>query len=151
MLLMKNIKTLFIILLSTFLLFLLGCSREETKKKIELKNPKTIRLIGDIAGLNYTCSSGKSGVTNTRGEITCESGDFVTLSFRSNVLGKVSMRRNITPYTIFPDNEEAAINFERLMQTLDTDGNLSNGIELNSDLLVSSQEIDFISPSFKQT
>ncbi|MBD3798254.1 MAG: hypothetical protein IE887_11160 [Campylobacterales bacterium] len=75
-----------------------------------------------VQGLSYSCSSGKSGVTNSNGEYTCNSGDDVTFSINGVVIGIVAAQATaITPYTLFPNNTAAAINLARLLQSLDDD------------------------------
>lgn len=77
-----------------------------------------------VSGLSYTCSpSAKSGVTNSSGEFTCDEGDTVTFKLGDITLGSaVSVTTTVvTPYTIFPDNEDAAINLAQLLQTIDSD------------------------------
>lgn len=89
-----------------------------------------------VAGLRYQCSSGASGITNTAGEFTCMSGDTVTFFLGNLELGSVQAEQTITPYSLFPDDPDAAINLARLLQSVDSDGDSSNGvIELNSTLV----------------
>ena len=75
-----------------------------------------------VQGLGYSCSSGKSGVTNSNGEFTCNSGDDVTFRINGVVIGTAAVQITaITPYTLFPNNTAAAINLARLLQSLDDD------------------------------
>ena len=77
-----------------------------------------------VSGLSYTClPSAKSGVTNSSGEFTCDEGDTVTFKLGDITLGSsVPVTTTvITPYTIFPDNDDAAINLAQLLQTIDSD------------------------------
>jgi hypothetical protein len=80
-----------------------------------------------VAGLNYTCSSGTTGITNSDGEYTCNVGDTVEFSLGGYMLGRTTASAGIvTPGTLYPDNEEAALNVAQLLQTLDNDS--SDGI-----------------------
>lgn len=90
----------------------------------------TGQIIDDpIQGIDYNCSSGSSGVTNTNGEYTCNVGDDVTFSIGPVTIGTLAAQSNfITPYTLFANDTLAAINFARLVQSMDSDGNASNGI-----------------------
>jgi uncharacterized protein (TIGR02145 family) len=103
-----------------------------------------------VAGLDYRCSSGDTGVTNTLGEYTCNEGDTVTFSIAGITLGSVTAQETITPKTLFPNNEEAALNLAQLLQTLDTDKDPNNGITLDSSLTsqLSSQTLDFNANDF---
>lgn len=75
-----------------------------------------------VEGLNYTCSSGKEDVTNALGEYTCNVGDKVEFSLGGYVLGSATASAGIvTPETLYPDNEEAALNVAQVLQTLDSD------------------------------
>jgi hypothetical protein len=75
-----------------------------------------------VQGLGYLCSSGKRDKTNSNGEYICNVGDNVTFFIGSVNLGTVAAQSAaITPYTLFPNNVDAAINLARLLQSLDTD------------------------------
>ena len=75
-----------------------------------------------VQGLGYLCSSGKRDKTNSNGEYICNVGDNVTFFIGSVELGTVAAQSAaITPYTLFPNNRDAAINLARLLQSLDAD------------------------------
>ena len=77
-----------------------------------------------VQGLGYICSSssGVRGATNSNGEYICNAGDNVTFFIGSVSLGTVAAQSAaITPYTLFPNNRDAAINLARLLQSLDAD------------------------------
>ena len=130
-----------------------GCSGSGSNTTTsKLLNPFTGAMVdSSVSGLNYTCSSGNSGVTNALGEFTCESGDTVRFSLGSIDLGEVPMQEFITPFTLFADSQEAALNLAQLLQTLDIDNDLSNGIVINTQLLETlGTNIDFRSTSFDE-
>lgn len=142
-------------------LVLSACSGESTNSDtnttpIEQNTPQLINPLTGIfvdsavAGLNYSCSSGNSGVTNSLGEFTCESGDRVSFSLGAIFLGELEMAEIITPLMLFGGNETAALNFAQLIQTLDTDEDLSNGITIDETLLASLETLDFTSLSFDE-
>lgn len=88
-----------------------------------------------VSGLNYECSpSGTLGVTDQDGKFTCDINDSVSFKLGNIPLG-VSVEINsgdvITPYTLFENNHDAALNLAQLLQTIDDDGDLSNGITPN--------------------
>lgn len=117
-------------------LIFVGCGSSSSSSKKELINPVTgVFVDSAVSGLNYKCSSGNSGVTNTLGEFTCESGDKVGFTLGSISLGEVTVAKTITPHTLFQDNEEAALNFAQLVQTLDSDGDPNNGITINEQVV----------------
>jgi len=75
-----------------------------------------------VEGLNYTCSSGAEGVTNSEGEYTCNEGDTVEFSLGEYVLGSATASSGIvTPVTLYPEDADAALNVAQLLQTLDSD------------------------------
>ena len=85
-----------------------------------------------VEGLDYSCSSGKVGTTNSNGEYTCYVGDTVTFKIGDLVIGSVQAQSEfVTPYTLFPDNNTSALNLARLLQTVDDDNNVSNGITID--------------------
>ncbi|MFT5661092.1 MAG: hypothetical protein ACI9TV_001738 [Sulfurimonas sp.] len=103
-----------------------------------------------VAGLNYTCSSGNSGTTNSLGEFTCSIGDTVSFSLGGTYLGEVPATAIVTPSVLFSGNPAASLNFAQLLQTLDSDGDPSNGIEIDEEQLASLGTIDFTSPTFDE-
>ena len=82
-----------------------------------------------VAGLSYSCSSGKSGVTDTNGRYTCDQGDTVTFSINGFVIGSATASDVITPDSLTSDTAQA-LNVAQLLQTLDADGDPSNGISI---------------------
>ncbi|WP_324171212.1 RHS repeat-associated core domain-containing protein [Sulfurimonas sp.] len=103
-----------------------------------------------VSGLNYNCSSDKSGITNTLGEYTCNVEDTVEFKIAGISLGTVNVESTITPLTFFPSNETATVNLAQLLQTLDSDNNANNGITLDPKLLALLKDniIDFTSDTF---
>jgi hypothetical protein len=83
----------------------------------------------NVAGLTYTCSSGKKDVTNDNGEYTCTVGDSVTFSIGGYVLGRPVPAASgvVTPSTLYPNSLEAATNVAQLLQTFDdgSDGTIT--------------------------
>jgi len=103
-----------------------------------------------VSGLTYSCSSINGGITNNLGEFTCEVGDRVSFILGSKFLGEVNASKIITPLKLFNYDEVAALNFSRLVQTLDEDNNLSNGITINNTTLTVQNDINFSSLTFDQ-
>lgn len=81
-----------------------------------------------VSGLNYKCSSGSSAKTNVAGEYTCNNKDRVTFFLGKYELGACETVKIVSPYTLYPNSNRAAINVAQLLQTIDSDGDPSNGI-----------------------
>ncbi len=77
------------------------------------------------------------------------SGEDVSFYLGDLLLGTVSVASEITPRDLF-ENEQAALNLARLLQTLDSDGNPENGITINEDAVTafSNVVLDFTSEDF---
>jgi len=136
--------------LIAFTLLLIGCSGDNTEN---ITNPKTgVFVDSAVSGLIYRCTSGLTGTTNTKGQFTCETGDEVEFALGNTYLGKVAVSDYITPYTLFPNNKIAALNFAQLLQTLDKDGDPTNAITIDEAILKKqlSEKIDFTSPTFDE-
>ena len=105
-----------------------------------------------VSGLDYKCSpSQKSGVTDINGTYTCEREDSVEFFLGTLSLGSVTAQEYITPSVLFPGDEEAALNFAQLLQSLDSDNNPSNGIEIDESLLQTlDMPIIFTNPTFDE-
>ncbi len=137
--------------LSIFLMvifFLAGCSGGGSENGASV----TGRFIDDaVLGLNYRCSSGATGVTNSSGEFTCDAGDDVDFILGGSVIGSIAAQGAvITPYTLFPNELVAARNFARLLQTIDADNDPDNGIITIDESFVLPPGIDFSSPTFAE-
>lgn len=92
----------------------------------------------EVEGITYKCSSSiEKKSTTSEGKYSCNEGAEVTFSLGSFVLGKVTAVKDavVTPYTLFPNNEKAALNLARVLQTFDTDGNPDNGITLKETVI----------------
>lgn len=150
--------------LSTLLAFILllsncGSGSDESnsdnteKDTTIIENPLTGYFVDSgVAGLKYICKpSDLNGTTDVNGTYTCESDDTVEFFLGKHSLGKVVASRYITPANLFPNNDEAALNFAQLIQTLDTDGDPSNGIVVDENILnLLGDSLDFTSNSFDE-
>ena len=87
-----------------------------------------------VEGLAYDCqSSGKTGLTDKDGYFDYDKGDTCTFKIGSIILGSAKITGTTTPKTLTVV-EPNLTNILRLLQTLDSDENLSNGITLPSNL-----------------
>lgn len=104
-----------------------------------------------VQDMNYTCSSGTSGVTDAVGSFTCNVGDDITFFLGDNNVSTVTAELIITPYTLFPTSLDSAINLTRLLQSLDDDSNLTNSvisIDKTLEVMLPS-DLNFSSPTFE--
>jgi len=99
-----------------------------------------------VQGANYTCSTSGSGSTDSTGKFTCSSGSSPTVTFKlgnsitigSFNLSSIPSDKNITPFELAgiargsDYNNQAVLNIARTLQTLDSDGDPSNGITVDS-------------------
>ncbi|MBD3789469.1 MAG: DUF5011 domain-containing protein, partial [Campylobacterales bacterium] len=108
-----------------------------------------------VQNLPYTCSpSNKSGQTNQNGEFTCNEGDQVSFQLGSTILGPIEAKANdpVTPYKLFPKDEQKAIRLAQLLLSLDDDGNYDEFITLDLNKLkeIITENIDFGSTTFEE-
>jgi hypothetical protein len=96
-----------------------------------------------IAGVRYTATpSGYSGITNASGHFRYEEGDTIRFDIAGMTIDHPATSR-VTPATIvdvlFPtlndsERNQAMVNLLILLQSLDADGNLTNGISVPATL-----------------
>lgn len=86
-----------------------------------------------VAGLSYRTAT-KSGTTDANGTFEYAEGETVEFMLYGQVIGTINGAGVITPYSFIEadNNPNYAVNVMRLLQTLDTDGNPGNGIEMPS-------------------
>ena len=104
-----------------------------------------------VNGAHYKTSSGLEGDTDIEGKFRFNTGDKVEFSLGKLILGESEPQTNglITPkHLIVGDNtepnaqQEEAINLLlRTLQSLDSDGNTSNGITIDSTVLTSLESL----------
>ncbi|NMH59887.1 PKD domain-containing protein [Alteromonas ponticola] len=97
-----------------------------------------IFLDSPVAGLGFTTTSGQQGVTNIDGEYAYEENDSVTFKIGDITLPDVTAAKVVTPLDVMGTKNTrlaSVINLIRLIQSLDEDGDSSNGIVLSESLL----------------
>ena len=164
---MKGLKYIGSCLIIALGLLFTGCgeseeSAESTEKQEHLVDGTPVQtteqtitgqfIDAPVKGLKYNCSSELNGETNQNGEYTCKIGDDVTFYINNSSIGTVAAQAEpITPYTLFPDNTDTAINLARVLQTLDDDtiDGVINISKAQEQLLP--QNIDFSAASFETT
>ena len=86
-----------------------------------------------VAGINYTTET-QSGVTNPQGEFSYIDGETITFSIGDISLPSTLATSIMTPLTLVGTNKVndiSAVNIARFLQSLDEDGDPSNGITIN--------------------
>lgn len=89
-----------------------------------------------VAGLAFQSAS-RSGLTDRNGNFPYTPGETVTFSIGNMVLGSVTVTGNkVTPLQIVPNAANASdprvTRILRTLQTLDSDGDLNNGIQISA-------------------
>jgi hypothetical protein len=108
-----------------------------------------------VSGINYRTASG-SGQTNASGEFSYVVGETVTFSIGNIDLPSAPANSTITPLNLANTtdvNNQVVSNILVLLQSLDTDGNPSNGIQITSAAhTAASSSLDFnVTPSSFRT
>ncbi len=107
-----------------------------------------------VEGLNYRTAT-QSGITNAEGAFSFAANEKVTFSIGGITFPEVDAQAIITPLELFETtdiNHQAVVNMLRLLQSLDDDGVLDNGIKIPSIIhtLAENITIDFSSDQFIQ-
>lgn len=130
-----------------------GDSGGETPDPDPTPGPTTVEgyfVDSEVAGLTYSASpSGVTGVTDANGKYDYVEGDTVTFSIAGIVLGSCEGTEYVTPGTLFPDNTEAALNVAQFLQSIDSDGDPSNGITPEEANLTPLRNVNFQAPDFE--
>lgn len=84
-----------------------------------------------VAGVTYSASSGKSGTTDDNGRFDFTHGDKVEFKLGSLSLGSISGSLIVTPIELASGNENKLQNLLILLQSLDSDSDLTNGITIS--------------------
>ncbi|WP_341936662.1 hypothetical protein [Marinimicrobium sp. C2-29] len=105
-----------------------------------------------VAGITFTNEpSGITGTTDAQGRFTFEPGDTVTFSIGDLNLPSTTARGLVTPLTIAgtdDPNDVVATNIARLLQSLDFDGDASNGIDIAGGAADVATAVDFSADDF---
>jgi len=141
-----------IIILTT--IFFTACSSSDGSSDT---NPPPTQVTGqfiddNIQGLTYTCSSGSTGITNANGDYTCNAGDNVTFKVGDMTIGTLAAQSQFfTPYSFHPTSLDGSLNLASLLQSLDSDGDSTNGSIVIDNTLASklSPTADVTSPTFR--
>ncbi|NQY50978.1 MAG: DM13 domain-containing protein [Colwellia sp.] len=150
-----------ILLLSTLVLLLTACGSDdkgtETQANLIPTPPTTytgIFLDSAVTGLNYITAS-QSGQTNGLGEFRFQKDEMITFSIGGIELPSTLAALYLTPLELYQTNDInkiEVVNLLRLLQSLDFDGDASNGIEITESThqLAANLNIDFSASDFVQ-
>jgi len=106
-----------------------------------------------VGGIKYKTAS-QSGITNSNGEFSYLEGESVTFSVGDIDFPDAIAAPELTPLDLAGSTDvknSSVINIARLLQTLDTDGDLSNGITIGeiAHATASGMTVSFDSPTFE--
>ena len=85
-----------------------------------------------VEGLNYSTDS-QSGATNADGEFLFQADELITFSIGGITFPSIAAELILTPLSLFNSNDVnqlEVVNTLRLLQSLDSDGDLSNNIQI---------------------
>ena len=107
-----------------------------------------------VAGVDFV-SGGQTGTTDSAGTFTYEEGETLSLSVGGVNLGTTNPDENITPVDLVSggtSESDAVVNLARFLQTLDDDGDPTNGISIGetvkTELKAAATQVDFtVKPS----
>ncbi|MBN1663599.1 MAG: carboxylesterase family protein [Deltaproteobacteria bacterium] len=101
-------------------------------------DPAGIFMTSPVAGLTYRTTFQKQAVTletTKAGGFYCDADETITFSIGSLVLGSAAGKSVVTPLDLVPGaagtGDRRVANMLALIQTLDEDGNLNNGIQIS--------------------
>ncbi|WP_295626894.1 adhesin [uncultured Nitrosomonas sp.] len=139
-------KNSWITLLSTaFIVGLVACDSSEntattsssstsaTKRNMPTGPAVGILVDSPVSGVSYNASSGKSGTTDEQGNFNFNHGDKIEFKLGGLTLGNIPGSQIVTPIELAGDNNNKLQNLLVLLQSLDSDSNLSNGISISQE------------------
>ncbi len=85
-----------------------------------------------VAGVSYTTTSGVTGVTDAAGGYRYNAGDTVTFMLGTLTLGSAPGKAVVSPIELAGGNASRLTNLLVLLQSLDSDGNAANGINITA-------------------
>lgn len=129
---------------------LASCSSSSSTPEDSEGVPLTgVFLDSAVAGLSYRTDT-QTGTTNIAGEFTYLPGESVTFSIGSVELPTVTASAVVTPLNMSVTgaaNDNVTVNVATLLQSLDVDGNVDNGIEISPQASAAATPINFeVSP-----
>lgn len=147
---MKMITRWIIVL---FLVLLQGCSKDDSSKVDDGVTNKNGRFLDSyVGGLNYFTDT-KSGVTDEDGKFDFVAGETVTFLVGDIIIGSAPAKEIMSPIDIAASenadiNSAEVKNIAAFLQSLDSDGNPNNGIQISEATVaaIGDFNIDFTEP-----
>ena len=125
-----------------FVLFLTGCnSGSSSSPETPIEQGESLQgqfVDNDVAGIRYQTAT-REGFTDSEGFFDYLEGEVVTFSIGSITFPSVVAKSVITPLDLVGETDlenlenQEAINIARLLQSLDSDGDTSNGIQISDE------------------
>lgn len=152
-----------LLLANTLVLLLTACGSDnnssDAQDNLTPTSPITeiytgVFLDSAVSGLNYKTAS-QSGQTNELGEFLFQQDEMITFSIGGIELPSTPAALYLTPLELYQSNDInkiEVVNLLRLLQSLDLDGDASNGIEIaeSTHQLAANLNIDFSASDFVQ-
>jgi hypothetical protein len=151
-----------LLLPSVLVILLSACGSDDNKTEIQtdLTFTPTAKILtgvfldSAVAGLNYKTAS-QNGQTNELGEFSFQEGEVITFSIGDIEFPTTAAALYLTPLELYQTNDInqiEVVNLLRLLQTLDSDGDASNGINIAESIhqLAVNIDLDFSSTNFDQ-
>ncbi|MCG9780353.1 SslE/AcfD family lipoprotein zinc metalloprotease [Photobacterium damselae] len=142
---MKTSRTILSIIIPSIIFSLTGCNNNDSYYTAQFVD-------SPVQGLEFSCVNGDIGLTGKNGLFKLSDNTVCTFKIGDLVLGTASVSKDssiITPYSLSNDKQKI-VNIATLLQNLDIDNNLNNGITLPKNdlylpqsLLTSSNETSF--------
>jgi len=111
-------------------------------------HPNGVFVDSPVEGLDYETGS-EFGLTGLKGRYDYREGETITFSIGDVILGRAAGKEMLTPIDLVPgavdETDSTVTNICRLLQSLDQDGNLQNGIQITAQIRaeVDGRAIDF--------
>jgi len=151
-----------LLLPSVLVILLTACGSDDKKTEVQTDlttTPSVNTLTGvfldsAVSGLNYKTAS-QNGQTNELGEFSFKEGEMITFSIGDIEFPSTPAALYLTPLELYQTNninQIEVVNLLRLLQSLDSDGDASNGIELTESIhqLAANIDLDFSATNFEQ-
>lgn len=134
---MKSIVKYSTLALTAAILAACGGSDSSSTKKTPANNDKATQTkmgkLVNIHNIDYKTTSGKTGKTDDKGMFEYQANDKVTFSIGKVTLPETTAKDKVSLLDIANTtdiNNQVVINTQRLTQSLDKDGDASNGIQI---------------------
>jgi len=112
-------------------------SNDQVKQGIFIDSP--------VQGVEFSTVS-QSGITDSQGAFNFKQGETITFSLGGIVLGHATAKETMTPIDLVQgatdEMNPTVTNICRLLQSLDVDNNLDNGIQITQEIIDEIQGLD---------